>query len=171
MSLRRFVRFRLGVCCTAFVLLLPTLSFAQGNCTKIDSSTRPDCRRAIKFFLQLQDAIKRDDRKAVSSMISFPLLVTLDGRKARIRNTREFLRNYDKIMTTSVRCAIVRSNSSDVWGKYSGFTIGSGTLWWDGVIPKSETIDVRRADYWTRYPFKIITINKGYVSDHGCANP
>src|SRR5581483_8883775 len=74
------------------IFLSPASAFPQdGNCTKKDDSSRPDCPSAIAFFNRVQNALRRDDRMALSSMLSYPLRTTLKGRKVYIRDRDQFL--------------------------------------------------------------------------------
>jgi hypothetical protein len=56
-------------------------------------------------------------------------------------------------------CSILNATEKDVWGNWQGFTVGQGAVWFDGIIPQSEHPDTKAPDYWTKYPFKIKTIN------------
>ncbi len=127
-----------------------------GNCTARDSSTRPDCPRAIAFLHDVQSAVRTNQPEKVASLVSFPLRGV--GKLARTK--ADFIRNYDAIFNASVRCAILHADDSEVWGNYRGFTIERGTIWWDGIIPPHARVDVHSPDYWTKYPFKILTVNR-----------
>ena len=61
------------------------------------------------------------------------------------------------------------ATEEDVWGKYSGFTINHGAIWFDGIIPHGEHPDPSAPDYWTKYPFKVIAINNNAY--YPCADP
>ena len=150
------------------VIALSALSWAdtQGNCTQIDNSSRPDCPSAIAFFGRMQTALKNHDRQTLVSLIHYPLLTTLNHKKARIRNRRDLLSHYDDIFDAGVRCAILNSASKDVWGNWRGFTIDGGDVWFDAIIPPGDRPDIKAPDYWTRYSFAIITINNGYGEEH-----
>jgi len=138
----------------------------RGNCTKIDDSSRPDCPRAIAFFSRLQNALKNDDNQMVVSMVHYPLLTSLHNKKVHIRNREELLSRFDEVFDAGVRCGILDSTSQDVWGNWQGFTIKSGEVWFDAMIPPGEHPDVKASDYWTKYPFAIITVNNGYGKEH-----
>jgi len=133
-----------------------------GNCILIDDSSRPDCAGAIAFFGRIQTALKNDDRQALASLIHYPLLTSLNRKKTRIHSRRELLSHFDDVFDIGVRCAISNATSKDVWGNWQGFTIGGGDVWFDEIIPPGENPDVKAPDYWTKYPFRIITINNGH---------
>ena len=133
----------------------------SGNCTQIDDSSRPDCPGALAFFKHLQEAVKKDDRQAVASMIEYPLLTTLEHKKMRIRNRQQLLSHFNQIFDAGVRCAVLNATEKDVGGNWQGFTIDGGVVWFDGIIPSTEKPDTKASDFWTKYPFKIITVNNG----------
>jgi hypothetical protein len=153
------------VCVLACTIGAPAFGYAQsdkaaseGNCTHPDPAARPECSGAIAFLAKFQDALKRDDREAVASLVNYPLLVTAGG-KMHIRSRNQLLANYQRVFTAQVRAAILKANADDVWGNSNGFMVGSGVIWFDVIIPRNEQADVSAPDYWKKYPFKIITVN------------
>jgi hypothetical protein len=148
----------------SFALCSPALGHAQqsnastGNCTHPDPATRPDCPAAIAFLAKFQDVLKRNDRKAVASLVNYPLLATAGG-KTHVRSRAQLLANFDRIFNPQVRAAILKATADDVWGNVHGFMIGRGVIWFDGIIPRNAHPDPSAPDYWKKYPFKIITVN------------
>jgi hypothetical protein len=154
------------VCVLACTICAPAFGYAQsdkaaseGNCTHPDPATRPECSGAIAFLAKFQDALKRHDREAVASLVNYPLLVT-GGGKMRIRTRAQLLGSYQRVFISPVRTAILKANADDVWGNANGFMVGGGVIWFDAVIPRNEQPDVSAPDYWKKYPFKIITVNR-----------
>jgi hypothetical protein len=133
----------------------------EGNCTQRDNSSRPDCPGAIAFLGKLQTTFRSNDRKTVASLVRYPLLTTLPSKKVHIANQAQLLTHYDEIFDAGVRCAVLNATQKEVWGNWQGFMIGNGTIWFDGVIPRSEKADTDAPDYWTKHPFKIVTVNNG----------
>jgi hypothetical protein len=131
----------------------------SGNCTQKDESTRPDCPGALAFFRTFQSAFRKNDRQKLASLISYPVLTTLKHKEVRIRNPEQLLSHSDEIFDEGVRCAILNATEKDVWGNWRGFTIDRGAIWFDVIIPRSDRTDTNAPDYWTKFPFKIITIN------------
>ena len=146
----------------AFILAVPCKILSQeGNCTQRDNSSRPDCPGAITFLGKLQTTFQSNDRKAVASLVRYPLLTTLHSKKVSIANRAQLLTHYDEIFDAGVRCAVLNASAKEVWGNWQGFTIGDGAIWFDGIIPRTEKVDIDAPDYWTKKPFKIITVNNG----------
>jgi hypothetical protein len=151
----------LALCAPAFGYARSHKAQPEGNCTHPDPATRPDCPGAIAFLAKLQDTLKQNDREAVASLVNYPLLVSVGGR-TRIRSRAQFLANFDRVFNPQVRAAILKANADDVWGNYRGFMVGGGVIWFDGIIPRNDHPDVSAPDYWTKYPFKIITVNPAF---------
>jgi hypothetical protein len=130
-----------------------------GNCAQKDSSTRPDCPGALTFFRSFQSALQKDDRRTVASLISYPVLTSIHHKRVHIRTQAQLLAHFDDIFDEGVRCTILNASDTDVWGNWRGFTVDGGAVWFDGIIPSGEHPDTKAPDFWTRYPFKVITVN------------
>jgi hypothetical protein len=150
-------------------LLLAPAEAQTGNCTQTNVATRPDCPGALIFFRSFQSALQKNDRQTVASLISYPVLTSINRRRVHLRNQAQLLAHFDDIFDSGVRCAILNATEKDVWGNWQGFTVGGGAVWFDGIIPAGERPDTRAPDYWTRYPFKIKTINNN--SQYPCKTP
>jgi hypothetical protein len=161
---RRFVWMLLAVGCFAAVALAQD----AGNCTVHDVSTRPDCPSAIAFFQKLQIAVRAGNKAQLASMVNYPLRAGLSGKKIQIRTRTQFLKDYAKLFTPGVVCAITSAKDSEVWGNYQGFMIGKGVIWWDQIIPVIPASIKDRNVVSSNYPFKIITINNEDVMVPGC---
>jgi len=144
-----------------------TVTGAQtGNCVPKDNSSRPDCARALSFFREFQSALQANNRHAVARMISYPLLATAHHKAVHISSERRLLEHFDEIFDEGVRCVILHAGEKDVWGNWQGFTVDGGAVWFDSIIPATEKTDPAAADFWTKYPFKIKTVNNG--SEYRC---
>jgi hypothetical protein len=137
---------------------IPSLA-QSGNCTQKDEATRPDCPGAIAFFNQIHNALAANNRQKLASLMNYPLRARSGQKSILIRSPSEFLTRFDETFDAGVRCSILGAQSSEVWGNSDGFTVGSGAIWFEGIIPKGEHPNVNAPDYWTKYPFKIITVN------------
>jgi hypothetical protein len=131
----------------------------EGNCTQIDDLSRPDCPGAIAFFHRVQSALQSNDRRTIADVVNYPVLTSVNHKRVRIRSQQQLLAHFDDIFDAGVRCSILNATEKDVWGNWQGFTVGGGAVWFDGIIPQGEHPDTKAPDYWTKYPFKIKTIN------------
>jgi hypothetical protein len=142
------------------LIAIPAAALGQGgNCTQKDSSSRPDCPGAIAFFRNFQTALRANDSNAIAGMVAYPLLTTAHHKSVRIRNQQQLLAHFDEVFDSGVRCVVLGATEKDVWGNWQGFTIDGGAVWFDGIIPANEKPDTKAPDYWTKYPFKIKTVN------------
>ena len=162
-----FQRCLLNVACVAFAVSLATIIQAsppapfsdEGNCAAKDSSLRPDSGRAILFFKAFQLAFSENDKETVALLVNYPLRTTLHGKRERIRSKAELLAHYDEIFDRGVRCSILAATGATVWGNWQGFMIGHGDIWFDAIVPPGDKTSLSAPDFWTRYPFKVITVN------------
>lgn len=163
------IRLLLGVF-ALIVTCAPAPAAAQaGNCAQTDSSTRPDCPGAIAFFRRFQSALRKNDRQAVASLIAYPVLTSLHHKSIRIRNRTKLLAHFDEVFDEGVRCTILSATDKDGGGSWRGFSGDAGAVWFDSVIPPGDHPDTNEPDYWTKYPFKIITINND--GQYACKTP
>jgi hypothetical protein len=133
----------------------PVLGESTDDICSIPS--RPDCLQAVAVFEAFQKAVTSDERKAVASMIRFPLRVRLGGKKTLIRDKSQLLRHYDSVFDSSVKCAIARAKKTQVRGNSQGFTVADGVVWWErSHSPHSS--------------FKAIRVDNGAFY-HGCGEP
>jgi hypothetical protein len=111
-------------------------------------------------------ALKKGDRPTLASLIHYPLRASIDHQQTLVRDRRQFLAHLDEIFDKGIRCAVLSASDKNVWGNWQGFMVGHGAIWFDAIIPGGEHPDPKAPDYWTKYPFKIKTINND--SDYSC---
>jgi hypothetical protein len=144
--------------------LLAFISFGvalgqSGNCALRDHPSRPDCPQAIAFFNRVHTALEKDDRETLASLISYPIRVSIGHRQTSVHDRNQFLAHFEQIFDKGVRCAVLGASEKNVWGNWQGFMVGGGAIWFDGIIPKGERPNPGAPNYWSKYPFKIKTIN------------
>jgi hypothetical protein len=117
-----------------------------------------DEREVEDFFLSFKDAVARNDKAKVASMVSYPVYVRLtSGRSVRIRNARAFVKSYDAIFGKKFKQLISQTEAKDLWAKWSGVATPRGEVWFNGISKK------RRPD---EYVLKITSINGPVPSDN-----
>ena len=119
--------------------------------------SQPDCRQAVAAFEAFQKAVTSDERKAVASMIRFPLRVRLGGKKALVRDKSQLLHDYDTVFDSSVKCAIAHAKKTQVRGNSQGFTVDDGVVWWERSHSPKSSFKATRVD------------NRAFY--HGCGEP
>ncbi|WP_411350099.1 hypothetical protein [Paenibacillus sp. WLX2291] len=82
-----------------------------------------------QFFFTFQQAVKNNDKKAVSSMINYPLNVYSNGKTYKITNAARFIAKYDSIMTPEVKRTLAYAIEDDLFVNWKGVMVGSGELW------------------------------------------
>ncbi|HZS46787.1 MAG TPA: hypothetical protein VFC63_17070 [Blastocatellia bacterium] len=87
-----------------------------------------------QFFKQFQDAIEKNDKRQVASMISYPITVSeLRGRR-NIKNDASFIKDYDAIFDPKFRDFIVNTKFEELWSRDQGVATAGGEIWIGGVI-------------------------------------
>jgi hypothetical protein len=83
--------------------------FAAVAVTMAVQATVPDERLAAVFVHELQRALARDDRAAVSALIQYPLTVFAGGLRIPVSNAAALLQSYDVIFTPALKAMIARA--------------------------------------------------------------
>ena len=99
-------------------------------------------------------------------MIRYPLRSYHNGKATVIKTKAALLTSYDTVFTRGAWCAITTAALDDVWGTWRGFTISTGAIWWDRIIPNSAS-GVRVSDL-TKYPFGVFGVNHSPETDKTC---
>lgn len=86
-----------------------------------------------QFFEKLQKAIAASDKQAVASMVDYPFRARIGGRAAKITDAAHFLADYDKIITTKVKQAVLKQTYPTLFANWQGVSIGDGEVWFSGV--------------------------------------
>ncbi len=82
------------------------------------------------YFANLKRAVAKGNLDAVAKRVSYPLAVNqANGKRRSILNEKQFLKEYNSIMTSKVRNALASQNVNDVFVNYRGVMIGDGELW------------------------------------------
>ena len=94
----------------------------------------PGLATDVRAFVEnLQGAIRSNDKGRVASLIHYPLRVTYfyGDRVLRIQSKTQFVANYDKIMTESLKTAILNESPPGVFIRDDGATLINGAIWFD----------------------------------------
>lgn len=118
-----------------FVVAAIATEIAGGACenSTVDTSPAFGPARAAKakaFLLELQHAVKQDDRKKVASMVRYPLTVPA-GKRRTIRTRAQFVSGYAGIITEAVRQSVLNQDPECLFGNDRGAMIGRGSVWFD----------------------------------------
>jgi hypothetical protein len=91
----------------AMVAMMAAVSHGQAP-----AATPASERRATDFLDRLKQAVDSADRRAVSTMVAYPLTVLASGFNIPVQDTATFIRMYDSLMTPELRCAVMASEVS-----------------------------------------------------------
>jgi hypothetical protein len=94
-----------------------------------------DAEAVDKFFLELKKAVEKDERDKVILLVDYPINVLIKGRRTRLRNKAELLKNYDSIFNKNVKQALAKA-SAPSFVNYQGVMIGDGEIWFNLIKDK-----------------------------------
>jgi len=124
-----------GVVLAAAVIVAgcaPGLAQAQacgGNST-VDILGAQTATGARVFLAQLKTAVRANDKEKIESMIAYPLLlIQRSGARTHIRRKEAFLQGYQRLLTPSIRDAILHQTARCLFGNSSGAMVGDGQVW------------------------------------------
>jgi hypothetical protein len=78
-----------------------------------------------------RSAVIAGDKKSVSTMINYPITITLDGKHRDLANAAELLKTYDLIFSTKFIKAIKDAVPHNMFVRYDGVMLGNGEAWFD----------------------------------------
>ncbi len=81
------------------------------------------------FFITFQQAVIKDNKAKVASMVHYPFNVNTNGKTHKIKNARSFIAKYDSIMTPEVKRTLAYALEEDLFVNWQGVMVGSGELW------------------------------------------
>lgn len=92
--------------------------------------------QSAQTFCQL---VKSNNKVKVSKLISYPIDVNLNGKNRRIKDRDEFIKNYDKIFTSSFKLKIKHGIPHNMFTKYLRAMLGNGEIWFG---PKGKVVEI-----------------------------
>jgi hypothetical protein len=89
-------------------------------------------RAAQKF----QAAVIAGDQEAVAALILYPIDITVDQKRLRIKDRRALALNWERIFSSSYREAVAQAVPRAMFANEQGIMLGSGQAWFnsDGKI-------------------------------------
>ncbi len=81
------------------------------------------------FFNKLQKDVSKGNKSEVANSIAFPLKVNHNGKSIEIKNKKEFISKYDKIMTAKIKKKLLAQKADKVVINWKGVMVGNGELW------------------------------------------
>ena len=118
-------------------------SEAKNSAGLLDSETRT-------FLARFQNAIRSDDRQAVSKMVRYSTDVNAAGRCKAIGGTAAFIRYFDEVFTPELRALILAQRPEDLIIRSSGVGLSGGAVWFAGICSDGAC---------RNYDIRVTTIN------------
>lgn len=87
--------------------------------------------KARAFLADLKAAVKAGDKQKVSALVRFPLNVNLAKGRRVVRSSAEFVKDYDVLLTLTVRNAIAQQVPACLFANWQGVMIGNGEVWFE----------------------------------------
>ena len=120
----------------AGALLLPTICAAQTPTpTVLDKSIDLSVGDHVKvhnLLTQLQAAVAKHDAPAVAALVHYPIKVNPGKKPFTIKNEKEFVKDYDRIITPDIASAIYKQKYDNLFVNSEGAMIGDGEVWITG---------------------------------------
>jgi hypothetical protein len=93
-----------------------------------------------EFLRVLKEAVARNDRPKVASLVQYPTTVTLNGQgeSVSINSADEFVAKYDAIMNERVLSALKEADVSNLFANWQGVSIGRGEIWFGGLCANGK---------------------------------
>ena len=104
------------------------------------------------FFNSFKEAVAKNDKRKVATMVSYPLMASLSSnRRVKIVNSARFIKLYDQIFDDKFKQLIAETEFKDLWAKSSGVATPGGAIWINGIMKNPKNVEL--------YDIKITTLN------------
>ncbi len=80
------------------------------------------------FFRALKDAIIAHRVAWIAARVSYPLFVKIGGKRRPIKNRREFVAHFKKIIDQNVSTAVINQDPEKMFRNWRGVMIGNGEI-------------------------------------------
>lgn len=104
-----------------------------------------DHQRYHAVINAFQKAVADNDAAAVAALVQYPIVVSIQGKKVTLKNEKQFVAQYNQLMTPNIRNAIVGTRYQDLFVNYKGVMFGRGQAWINGICrdDKCAAFDVK----------------------------
>jgi hypothetical protein len=123
----------------AGALFPPTQPAAQtapaASITALDKSidlSVGDHVKVRQILTQLQQAVASHNAPAVATLIHYPIKVNPGKKPFTLKNEKEFIKDYDRIITHDIQDVILNQKYENLFVNSQGAMIGDGEVWITG---------------------------------------
>ncbi len=86
------------------------------------------------FLIEIQTALKTNDKEALASLIYYPIhIYNLNGQDILIQSDKEFVADYEKILTPELKQIIFSQESTKLFMNWQGVMINRGEIWYSPI--------------------------------------
>ena len=114
-----------------FLLLLTTYQAIAENTSNKFSVAGINNEVIVKSFLyRLQQAVNRNDKIFIASLVDYPIRVKINNKLVRIKGRSEFISKYFDIINKRIKLAICSQEYEKIFVSWQGVMIGlHGEVW------------------------------------------
>jgi hypothetical protein len=108
---------------------------AQTTPTDLDKSIDLSVGSHVKverLLTDLQASVAKHDTAAVAALVHYPIKVNPGKKPFTIKSEKEFIKDYDRIITQDIQDAILKQKYENLFVNSQGAMIGDGEVWISG---------------------------------------
>lgn len=103
--------------------------------SKITRVKQPSYQQdAHKFARRIVRLVKSGNKKALSKMIAYPILVHINGEETNIIDAESFIDNYNRIADKKWKKAVSNADMDGMFRNYMGYGLANGKVWFSEQI-------------------------------------
>jgi hypothetical protein len=94
-----------------------------------------DAADGTKFEDQVRDfraSVLKGEKQKVAAQIRYPISVTVNGKRVKVRNKAAMLQYYDRVFDKGFVMALDKTVPHNMFCKYTGAMLGNGVVWFWG---------------------------------------
>jgi hypothetical protein len=123
---------------SATVTPLPTATSTPDDLKLLDQRTQmlfgDPASTVIDFFLEIQDSVRNDDKEKLAGLTHYPITIhSIDGKDVEIKTEKQFIANYEKIVTPKWKGVILAQEPAKLFTKSEGIMVNRGELWFGPI--------------------------------------
>lgn len=84
-----------------------------------------------KFFNDLQEAVGKNERAKVTSMVAYPIKVRMGRHIIMLRKKSDLLEKYDSVFNRKIKEAVRKQKVTELFVNWRGVMIGNGEIWFN----------------------------------------
>lgn len=85
-------------------------------------------------YYKIKKFIELEDKEEVADLVMFPVTFMENDKYIKVYNRKQFIENYDKIITDDIKSAVSTSTYKDIFSSWRGAMLGNGEVWFTNYI-------------------------------------